>query len=146
MFFEAMSLQHRGRKSCGNSFWILPGKMFLVASAMLGVRWERGGRVSEPLSVTTACSGCPLSLMFKSGELANTQFQAPLIIESESLENLFFCKSATLGNTDAHQRFSIWNVSQASGHLYRIVLFKQNKTKQKTQCPGRNPDRLSHNL
>jgi len=57
MFFEAMSPQHRGRKSCGNWFWILPGKMFSIASTVLGVGWGRGGGISEPLSVTTACGG-----------------------------------------------------------------------------------------
>lgn len=49
MFFEAMSPQHRGRKSCGNWFWILPGKMFSIASTMLGVGWGRGG---ESLSLS----------------------------------------------------------------------------------------------
>lgn len=48
--FEAMSPQYRGRKSCGNRFWILPGKMFSIASTMLGVGRGWGGVESLSLS------------------------------------------------------------------------------------------------
>ena len=99
----------------GRAAEICSGYFLAKCSQLLQLCWGAlggGGRISEPL----APQGPSLSLISKPGELANIQFRAPVITESESLEYLFFFfKSPALGNTDASQGFFISSLLQVSG-------------------------------
>lgn len=48
VFFEAMSPKHRGRKSCRNWFWILPGKNVLNCFNDVGGGQGKGVKSLSP--------------------------------------------------------------------------------------------------